>query len=115
LPDAQIKQSQWLRRELELLCNVAAISAINTATIAPEPKIRTAEQNLILLHKKETIFSVCTTNVRSHVCVFISRNDCLQQCIFLDFLLLIITENVFSLAYFLIQLNAKLSLQNQLS
>jgi len=35
------------------------------ATIGLEPKIRTAEQNVILLPKKKTIVSVCTTNVRS--------------------------------------------------
>jgi len=35
------------------------------ATIDLEQKIRTAEQNLILLPKEKTIVSVCTTNVRS--------------------------------------------------
>jgi len=45
----------------------------------------------------------------------ISRNHLLRQCFILDFLLVIVTENVFSLAYFLNQLNAEPSLQNQLS
>jgi len=86
-----------------------------TATIDLEPKIGTAEENVILLTKKKAIVSVCTTNVRSYVCLFISRNHLLQQCLILDFLHGIIMENVFSLAYFMKQLITKTSLQNQLS
>jgi len=56
------------------------------ATIDLEPKIRTAEESFILLPKKITIVSVCTTNVRSYVSLFISRNHLLQQCRILDFL-----------------------------
>jgi len=72
-------------------------------------------ENVILLPKKKAIGSFCTTNVRSFICLFISRNHLLQQSLILDFLLGIVTENVFSLAYFFIQLNAKPSVQNQLS
>jgi len=65
-----------------------------------------AEKNLVLLPKKKTIVSVCTTNIRSYVCLFISRNQLLLQCLILDFLV-IVKKNVFvSLAYFLNQLNA---------
>jgi len=44
------------------------------ATIDLEPKIRTAEENLNLLPKKNTIVSICTINIRSYVCLIISRN-----------------------------------------
>ena len=44
-------------------------------TINLEPKIRTAEENLLLLSKMEQLFRLHdTTNVRSYVCLFISRN-----------------------------------------
>jgi len=69
---------------------------IARATIHLEPKIRTAEKNFILLPKKKKFFSVCTTNVRSYVCLIISRNHFLQQFLIPDFLLVIITEDVFS-------------------
>ena len=88
---------------------------ISRATIGLEPKIRTTEENLIILRKKKTIVSVCKTKVRSCRCLFIFRNHLLYRCLILDFLLGIVTENVFSLAYFLNQLNAKPSLQHQLS
>jgi len=55
------------------------------------------EKNLILLPKKKAIVSVCATNVRSYVCLFVSRNHLLQQCLILDFLLGIVTEKTFSL------------------
>jgi len=64
------------------------------ATIGQEPKIRMAEENFILLPKKKTIVSVCMTNVRSYVCLFISRSHLLHQCLVLNFLLATITENV---------------------
>ena len=80
-----------------------------------KPKIRTAEENLISLPNKKTIVSVCQTNVRSYVCLFIIRNHLLQQCIILEILFGIVTETFISLAYFLNQLNAKPSLQNKLS
>jgi len=41
------------------------VVVIVRATIDLEPKIRTAEQNLILLPKMKTIVCVCTTNNRS--------------------------------------------------
>ena len=47
--------------------------------------------------------------------IYLQRNHLLQQCLILDFLLRIVTENVFTNSYFLNQLNAKPSLQNQLS
>jgi len=65
------------------------------ATIDLGPKIWTAEENLILLPKNKTIVSVCTTNVRSYV------NHLLQQCLILDFLLGIVTKNVFFACVFL--------------
>ena len=89
--------------------------AILRATVDLEPKIRTADENLILLPKKKTIVSVGTTNVRSYVYLFISRNHLLKHCLILDFLLVIVTKNIFSLACFFNQLNAKPSLENQLS
>ena len=61
-----------------------------------------ADENLILLPKKKTIICACTTNVRSCLPT-ISRNHLLQQCLILDFLLVIVTENFFSLANFLNQ------------
>jgi len=64
-------------------------------TIDLEPKIRTAEENLILLPENKTIVSVCTTTVRSYVCLLISRNHLLQHCLILDSLLVIVMENVF--------------------
>jgi len=45
----------------------------------------------------------------------ISRNHLLQQRLILDFLLVIIAKNVFFACYFWNKLNAKPSLQNQLS
>jgi len=65
------------------------------------------------------IVSVCMTNVRSYICIFTSRHNLFQQCLIiirkklvhLEFLLAIVTENVFSFAYFLTQLNAKLTLK----
>jgi len=74
---------------------------IYRATIDLEPKVRTAEQNLILLPKKITNVSVCTTNVRSYVCLFTSRNHLFHQCLILDFLVVIITKNVFFACVFL--------------
>jgi len=71
------------------------------ATIDQESKIRTAEENVILLPKKKTIVSVCTTNVRTYVCLFISRNHLLQQRLILDLLLGIVTENAFFTCLFL--------------
>jgi len=71
------------------------------STIDLEPKIGTAEKNLILLPKNKTVISVCTTKVRSYVCLFISRNHLLQQRLILDFLLGIVPKMFFSLAYFL--------------
>jgi len=50
-------------------------SHIPRATIDLEPKIRTAVENLILLPKNKAIGSVCTTNVRSFICLFISRTS----------------------------------------
>jgi len=80
---------------------------IGRATINLKPKIRTAEEKMISLPKKKTIVSLCTTNVRSYVCLVVSRKQVLQQCLIFDFLLGIVTENVFLLAYFLNQLSAK--------
>ena len=53
----------WMMWNSSSSCAIESI--INRATINLEPKIRTAEQNLILLLKKKTIVSVCTTNARS--------------------------------------------------
>ena len=89
--------------------------AINRATVDLQPKMRTAEENFFILPKKKTIDSVCITNFRSYLCLFIFGKHLLQQCLILDFLLVTVTENVFLLGYFLNQLNAKPSLQNQLS
>jgi len=100
-----------LCRSLYAWCSLTTCKA----TIDLEPKVRTAEENLILLPEKKAIVSVCTTNVRSHLCLFISRNHLLQQCLVLDFFPGIVTEDVFSFAYLMNQLNAKTSLQNQLS
>ena len=47
---------------------------IRLGTIDLEPKMRTAEEILILLPKKKPIVFVCMNNVRSYVCLFISRN-----------------------------------------
>jgi len=74
---------------------------IGRATIDLESKIRTAEENLILLPKKKTIVSVCTTNVTSYVCLFISKNHLLQQRLILDFLHGIVKENAFFACLFL--------------
>ena len=65
------------------------------ATIDLEPKIRTSEEIFILLPKKKIILSVRTTNVRSYVCLFMSRNHLLQERLILDFIVAIVTENVF--------------------
>ena len=62
---------------------------IARATIDLEPKIRTAVENLIILPKKQTIVSVCTTNVRSYLCLFVFSSHLLQQSLILDFLLVI--------------------------
>ena len=70
------------------------------ATTDLEPKIRTAEENLIIFPKKKTIVSVRTTNVRSYICVFIFRNHLLQQCLILDFRVIVV-ENVFFACLFL--------------
>jgi len=67
------------------------------ATNDLEPKIRTAEQKLVIVPKNKTIVSVFTTIVRSYICLFISRKHLLQQCLILDFLLVIVTENFFRL------------------
>jgi len=50
---------------------------IARATVDLEPKIRTAEENLIILPEKKTIVSVCTINVGSYLCLFICRNHLL--------------------------------------
>ena len=47
------------------VCGQKYIIIICRATIDRESKIRTAEQNLILLPKMKTIVCVCTTNVGS--------------------------------------------------
>ena len=78
---------------------IAYMQGYHRSTV--EQKIRTAEENLIILLKKKTIVSVCTTNVRSHLCRFIFRNQLLQQCLNLDFVLGIVTENVFFPCLFL--------------
>jgi len=66
-----------------------------------ERKIRTAEKILILLPKKIMNVSVCTTYFSSYICLFISRNHLLQQYLILEFLLAIVTENVFLACLFL--------------
>jgi len=71
------------------------------ATIDLEPKIRTAEKSFILLPKRITNVFVCTTYVSSYICLFISRNHLLQQYLILEFLLAIVTENVFFACLFL--------------
>jgi len=71
------------------------------ATIDLEPKIRTAKENLILLPKTKTIVSFFTTNVRSYICLFTSRNHLLQQCFILNFPLVIITETLVFACLFL--------------
>jgi len=43
------------------------------ATIGLQPKIGTADENLILLPKKKTIVSVCTTNVRSCLLIYLQE------------------------------------------
>jgi len=80
-------------------------SPITRATIDLEPKIRTAEKILILLPKKITNVSVCTTYVSSYICLFTSRNHLLQQ----DLIRCLQSslKTFFSLAYFLNQVNAK--------
>jgi len=83
------------------------------ATIHLEPKISTAEENLILLPKKKKIFLFARLTSDHIVCLIIFRNHLLQQFLIPDFLVVIVTENVFSLAYFLNQLNVKPSLENQ--
>jgi len=77
------------------------LNLIDRAAIDLEPKIRTAEEILIILPKNKMIVSVCTTNVRSYLCLFIFRNHLLQQCLLLDFFLVIVTENVFFACSFL--------------
>jgi len=81
----------------------------------------TIEGNLVFLLKMKHLVKlfVCMTNFRSYICIFTSRNNLFQRCLILreklvhlEFLLTIATENVFSFAYFLTQLNAKPSLQN---
>jgi len=79
----------------------SACSNIIKASIDVEPKIRTAEENLISLPNRKTIVSVCTTNVISYVCLFVTRNHLLQQCIILDILFGIVTENVYFACLFL--------------
>jgi len=80
---------------------ICRLCHIGRAAIDLESKIRTTEENLILLPKQKTIVSVCTTNVRSYLCLFISRNHLLQQRLILDFLLGIVTENAFFACLFL--------------
>jgi len=62
--------------------DVKYFSALIRATIDLEPKIRTDEENLIILPKKKTIVSVCTTNVRWYPCLFISGNHCFSNVLF---------------------------------
>jgi len=50
---------------------------------------------------------VCTTYVSSYICLFISTNHLLQQYLILEFLLAIVTENVFLACFFLNQVNVK--------
>jgi len=79
-----------------------------------ETKIRTADENLIFLPEKKTIVSVCTTDVRSYVCLFISRKHLLQNVLFSTSYNRHRKSFCFSHPYLFNQLNAKLLLQNQL-
>jgi len=54
-----------------------------------------------LITWNKTTVSVCTTNVWSYVCLFISRNHLLQQRLILEFLVVSVTENVFFACLFL--------------
>ena len=78
----ETRMEKFLHLTLAMKCHFVATSRvlfrIGRATIDPEPKIRTTEEKLILLPKKKTIVSVYTTNVRSYVCLFISRNHLFQ-------------------------------------
>jgi len=87
-----------LHRLHRLKAGPAADSNIIRASIDVEPKIRRAEEILISLPSRKTIVSVCTIDVRSYVCLFITRNHLLQKCIILDILFGIVTENVYWLA-----------------
>jgi len=86
---------------------------MSRATINREPKIRMAKENLCLLPKQQLF--LFARLMSDHVYLFISRNHLLQQYLFRNFLLVIVTNNVFLLANFLNKLNAEPSLQNQLS
>jgi len=52
------------------------------ATIDLEPKIRMADENLILVPEKKTIVSVCATNVRSYVCLFTPGTVCFSNVLY---------------------------------
>jgi len=97
---AQTIFSSDIRITVEILAfSLNSSNYTDGATIDLEPKIRTAE-NLILLSKKKIIVSACTTNI-PYVCLYISRNHLLQQCPILDFLLGIFTKNAFFTCLFL--------------
>ena len=66
-------------------------------------KNKEAGEILILLPEKKKIVSVCTTNVRSYVSLFISRNHLLQHVLFSTSFLESSRKTIFSLCYFLNQ------------
>ena len=74
---------------------------VHRAATDIEPKIRMADEILILLPKKiaKAIVFVCTTI--AFICLFISSNYSLQQCLILNFLLVIVMENVYFACLFL--------------
>jgi len=79
-------------------------------------KNKEAVENFIILLQKKAIVFVCTTDVRSYVCQFISRGTILfSNVVFSTSFLESLQKTFFSHSYFLTQLNAKPSQQNQLS
>jgi len=90
---------------------------MHRATIDLEPKIRTADENLILLPNMKQLFlfaGLTSDHIFAHF-YLLNHFLRLQKSLILDFLLGIITENVYSLAYFLNKLNAEPLTQNKLS
>jgi len=56
------------------------------------------EQNLILLYKEKTIVPVCTTNVRSEVCLLFPGTICFSNVLFSTSFLYSSWKTFFSLA-----------------
>jgi len=86
--------------------------SINRAAIDLVPKIRKAEENLILLPNMKQLF-VCTTNVRSYTDLLESFASAFRNLLFMTSFLGSSQKTFFALAYFWNQLNVEPLPQNQ--